>query len=122
MAKLFPEKKYKGWSLKTESNVFSDFTFQTLKNQLPSIEGGGFPSFRISPPEPIGPCNYFDIRKGSSAGTYFVRFNIMLQDGTRRKYHSEDVNEDGLEKMLRTLMDRNLLPFVNRWSTEIAEG
>ena len=47
MAIFFSDKKYKGWTLKTESNVFSDFTFQTLKNQLPSVEAGGFPSFHL---------------------------------------------------------------------------
>lgn len=122
MAIFFSDKKYKGWTLKTESNVFSDFTFQTLKNQLPSVEAGGFPSFRITPPEPVGPCNYLDVRKGISADSYFLRFNIVFYDGTRKKYHSETVSEEDLEKMLRAFMDRSVLPYVNRWTPETAEG
>ena len=74
------------------------------------------------PPEPVGPCNYLDVRKGSSADSYFLRFNIVFYDGTRKKYHSETVNEEDLEKMLRAFMDRSILPYVNRWSVEVAES
>lgn len=121
MSKLFVDKKYKGWKLKTETSTFADFTFQTLKNQLPSVEGGGFPSFRITPPEPVGSCNYLDVRKGPGK-TYFLRFNILMHDGTREKYHSETVDEENLVKMLHGIMDRGILPYVNRWTIEQSEN
>ena len=46
----------------------------------------------------------------------------MFYDGTRKKYHSESVNEEDLEKMLRAFMDRSVLPYVNRWTAETAEN
>lgn len=115
-------KKYKGWTLKTDARTLSDFHFRTLKNQLPAIAEGGMFSMRITPPEPVGPCNYFDIRKGSSGDTFLLRFNIMNQDGTRQKYLSEDVDEANLEVFLATFMDRKLLPCVNRWTAEVKEA
>ena len=98
------------------------FLFHCLSQREHIIEAGGFPSFRITPPEPVGPCNYLDVRKGQSTGSYFLRFNIMFYDGTRKKYHSESVNEEDLEKMLRAFMDRSVLPYVNRWTAETAEN
>ena len=112
-------KKYKGWTLKTESRTLNDFHYRTLKNQLPAIAEGGMFSMRITPPEPVGSCNYFDVRKGSSPETFFLRFNIMNQDGTRQKYLSEDVTEEQLDEFLASFMDRKILPCVNRWEEEV---